>query len=74
MQAMASKSGGWSWSWSWSLTAGEVTLAIIAQLVALRHYSKNASQLEAVLQQYQTEAASEKQVIADLLRELGVFP
>jgi hypothetical protein len=62
------------WSWSWGLTIGVVTLAIIAQLAAMRHYSNSTSQLETILLRYQADAASEKQVIADLLRELGMFP
>ncbi len=53
---------------------GVVALAIIAQWAAARHYSKANAQLEAALLQYQAEAASEKQVIADLLRELGMYP
>jgi len=75
-KAAAARGGGRSggWSWSWGLTVGVVTLAIIAQLAAMRHYSKTTSQMEAVLQHYRAEAASEKQVIADLLRELGMFP
>lgn len=54
-------------------TVGVISVAIIAQLAAYRYYSKNASQLEAIISHFRQESIAERQVIADLLRELGLM-
>ena len=55
------------------MTFGVISLAIIAQLAAYRYYSKNALQLEAIITHFRKESIAEKQIIADLLRELGIM-
>ena len=52
------------------MTLGVVALAVLIQLAALGQYGRHATQLKTLVATYQQEAAAEKQVIADLLREL----
>ena len=69
----SAKSETKGWGWSVGLTVGVISVAIIAQIAAYRYYSKNANQLEAIISHFRQESLAERQVIADLLRELGLM-
>lgn len=59
-----------TWGWPVGITIGVVTIAIVLQLATLGIYARNANRLKMLVEDYQREVASEKQVVAELFRSL----